>query len=358
MSDYEDDEIHNSAVNGANFSVTPLNVTSRNARITESGTPERVTHVGFLKVHKAGSTTMQNLLFRFGLRYKLNIAVPKKGNIVGYSTPLVPPRYSDHYDILACHTMYSKNLYAKLLPTDAVRIAIIREPFERMVSAAFYYRDVWKSKYLKSIPPSNFIHNLVSLPEKYDKKVFSKTKNAMGYDFDFPANMTLKHKDQIQNYLLTLEKDFELVMTTDKFDESLVLLRRRLNWSIGDIVYYAINKNLHQVIQLSAREHNKFKRTSFLDYEIYEYFSSVLKQKLKSAENDFRNEVAFFKNCLTKVRKFCDNKRVQSYIEFNNPKWGDPFKITKTDCKLMMTKEISFLNRFEDYVPDKNIKMF
>ena len=39
-----------------------------------------IRHIGFLKVHKAGSSTMQHI-FRFGLKRNLTFLVPKKGKL-------------------------------------------------------------------------------------------------------------------------------------------------------------------------------------------------------------------------------------------------------------------------------------
>ncbi|WAR02627.1 hypothetical protein MAR_009185 [Mya arenaria] len=80
--------------------------------ITWNFTIPEVRHVGFLKVHKAGGSTIQNILFRFGI-------------------------------------LYNESVYARLLPRDAARVAIVRDPLEVMVSGAYYHRDVWGVDYLR-----------------------------------------------------------------------------------------------------------------------------------------------------------------------------------------------------------------
>ncbi|XP_052799282.1 galactose-3-O-sulfotransferase 2-like, partial [Mya arenaria] len=304
----------------------------------------KVTHVGFLKVHKAGSTTMQNLFFRFGIKHKLNVVIPKSGNYLLKKSKAMPPKYSDHYDIFACHTVYSNAWYSALLPKDAMRIAIIREPLDRMISAAYYYRDVWGVGYLKNVPKANFIHNIIQKPETYDRAFFSRTKNSMGKDFGFSKN-TAKDNTTIRNYLQQLDNEFSLVMLTEHMDESLVMMRRLLNWSISDIIYLSTNTHKHNPTLLNQSELIQFKKTNILDYAIYEYFSVVFEEKMKALGQDLKEEVSFVKKCLTSVYQFCQRKENinVTYVEFESSKWDTSFRITRTDCDWMNTKELAFI---------------
>lgn len=308
-----------------------------------------VTHVGFLKVHKAGSTTMQNMFFRFGLKHNLNVIIPKQGNYLfsrsSATVPKVPKGFS-HYDIFACHTVYSKGLYSQLLPKDQVKIGIIREPLDRMISAAYYYRDVWGVSYLKKVPAANFIHNIVNEPEKYEKSFFSRTRNSMGKDFGFPSTMKRGDTTAIKQKLDILNQEFALVMKTEQFDESLVLMRRILSWSISDIIYLLANTHKHNPVVVSKEELEKFNQTSFLDFVIYEYFSRVFEKKITEAGEDFQEEVTFFKQLLLKVKVFCDSASDKTAsLEVPKTKWDDSFEVTYYDCVWMKTQELAFISK-------------
>ena len=306
----------------------------------------KVTHVGFLKVHKAGSTTMQNLFFRFGLKHKLNIAIPKRGNHLFNKNPTIRPKYSSHYDIFACHTVYKPAWFSSLLPDNTIRIAIIREPFDRMVSAAYYNRDVWNKTYLKNVPTTNFIQNLVQYPEKYETSYFSPTKNSMGKDFGFTQD-TAKSSASISHYMQELDKDFALVMVTEMIDHSLVLMRRLLNWSIADIIYLPTNAHPHEKIELTDKEWKKFRKTNFIDIAIYDYFYAAFKRKVEHAGKDLTDEVNFFQNCLAKVRLFCDAKN-EPFVDFERSKWDDAFRITRDACTWMNTDELAFISQLRE----------
>jgi hypothetical protein len=305
------------------------------------------THVAFLKVHKAGSTTMQNLFFRFGIRHNLNILLPRRGNYLNSPGQKLPLKSGQHYDIFACHTVYNTKWFKSLLPADAVNIAIVRAPVDRMISSAYYYRDIFGVKYLKRIPSGNFIHNLVNFPEKYNSAFFSQTRNSMGKDFGFRNGIQQNEKDQIKSYLDKLNSEFLLVMIMEKFDESLVMLKRLLNWSFIDIIYLKTNSHKHNPIVLNATEIANFRKTSYLDYEIYDYFTEVFETKLKTIGNDFYDEVKFFQNVLDRVHDFCSANagKEASSVSVLSSKWNKQFEVKTSECEWMYTKEITFINK-------------
>jgi hypothetical protein len=91
-----------------------------------------VRHIGFLKVHKAASSTMQNIFFRFGLKRNLTFVFTSHPNyfsrIPERHLPLVKPRHRKSYDIICTHGVFNYNVYSSLLPTDTVYIATVRDP--------------------------------------------------------------------------------------------------------------------------------------------------------------------------------------------------------------------------------------
>ena len=337
-SSYTSPPIKNSTVNTSN--ATPMQHSTAEAKPKK----DLKTHVAFLKVHKAGSTTLQNLFFRFGLRHNLNILLPKSGNYIHSPRQIIPLKPGEHYDIFAIHTVYQTKWFKSLVPADSVYIAIVREPLERMISAAYFFRDIIGYNYLKHIPRANFIHNLVNFPEKYNSAFFSRTRNSMGCNFGFPDNIQWSEKDLIRAYLEKLNSEFLLVMTMEKFDESLVMMKRLLKWSFLDIVYQKTNSHKHIPVILNATEKERFRNTSFLDYEIFDYFTEVFETKLKTVGSDFYDEVKFFRDVLDRAAVFCSSKfENKTSVSFSSSKWDEQFEVTHKECEWMNTKEMPFI---------------
>lgn len=310
----------------------------------------KLTHVGFLKVHKAGSTTMQNMFFRFGLKHRLRVVLPTEGNYLAPEKELVVPDKSTHFDIIACHTVYDRQYFDSLLPEDNVKIAIVREPFERTVSAAYYYRDVFSVKYLSQIPQEHFIKNLVNYPDRYETSFFSRTRNSMAEDFGFSSYVKQNDRQLLEQYLQKLESEFSFVLVTERFDESLVLMRRLLRWSLADIVYLPSNAHAHKIANLTDEEFQKFRSTSFMDYAIYEFFVHKFERIVKEAGKDLQNEVKFFKTVIQRVKRFCDDskKSTLTSLVVRKSRWDKQFEVTRDDCAWMETKEITFIDKLKN----------
>ena len=95
---------------------------------------------------------MQNMLFRFGLKLNLTFVIPKSRNLYRNSVNTLPVKRGGHYDILAVHIKaFYKGLFDEILSHDKVNIDIVREPLDRMISAAYYYRSNGNTRYLLSI---------------------------------------------------------------------------------------------------------------------------------------------------------------------------------------------------------------
>lgn len=306
----------------------------------------KVYHIGFLKVHKAGSTTMQNIFFRFGLKHDLTFVVPRHMNYFLSTESALPVKNGSHMDILACHSVYSRKLFSSVLPADSVMIGIIRDPLERMISAAYYFRDVWKNRDLSRVPRKNFIQNLINRPDLYDRLPFSKTKNSMGEDFGFPSKTTINDQTNIKNRLEMLKSDFMLVLVMERFEESLVLLKRYLHWDFSDIIYLKANSHFHQNISLAKSEKEKFKRTCFLDYAIYDTFYEIFDEKVKNEGAGFQDEVNHFRSILPLVEDFCSGysiKKLPLTLIVSASKWNEKFAVTYRDCRYMKLEELKFL---------------
>lgn len=329
----------------------PTNVVHR---LSVNDTKRRfITHIGFLKVHKAGSSTISNVLFRFGERHNLSFALPQTGNYLTQSDKVVQLRHNDKFDILAVHTKYSPRLYKSVLHDDAVKIAIIREPLDRMISAAYYYRDKFHVKYLEQVPRDTFIHDLINQPDKYETEPFSFTKNSMGKDFGFDENTS--KEDDIRGYLEYLNKEFTVVLVMERFQESLVLMKRLFNWSLEDIIYLESNSNPHRQINFTEAERKKFQNTCFLDYAIYDHFSDIFSKKLETVGHDFQNEVKHFNEIVASVSQFCSSSDRNSNLDVPKSPWNEQFQLTMTECTRMKT---SVLNYIDDLRRRHRVKQF
>ena len=67
--------------------------------------------------------------------------------------------------------------------------------------------------------------------------------SGMTYDLGFDF-MDLEPDPSIRKFLRQLESEFSLVLITEYFDESLVMLKRIMCWQLDDILYIKQNQRL------------------------------------------------------------------------------------------------------------------
>ena len=306
-------------------------------------------HIGFLKVHKAASSTMQNIFFRFGLNRNLTFVFTDHPNYFSRTTdrhlPLVPPRLrSGGYDILCNHGMFNRKTYGSVLPPDAVYIAIVRDPLQQFISSVNYYSQPGQLLPHLAAVPGNKVQNLIRMPQ-YDRTLFSYTRNTMARDFGFPVTTNPK---TVADKLDELENTFTVVLLVEYFPESLILMKRILNWSLADILFISNNvlsKPKWSVHNLTVSDLQIFRKRNYLDYKVYEHFHARFWVQVRAEGAGFNEEVLHFRSVLDSLTLFCKgNPGEDQTLTVTSSDWNEDFEVTGRDCAYMRTDELKFIS--------------
>ena len=112
----------------------------------------------------------------------------------------------------------------------------------------------------------------------------------------------------MSEFIKYLDRVFDMLLFTELFDESLVLLRRRLHWKTKDIVYMKVNvfKQKVKAPWASRKEYpayvmQKFARFAALDIALYDFFFDKFRKQIENQGEDFQDEVSAFKKLNTLV---------------------------------------------------------
>ena len=104
-----------------------------------------VSKVAFAKTHKTGSSTVQNILLRYGVNHDLIFAMPNRSWMFSLKEPLDANvvlegawKELGHFDIFAFHCRWNYSEVSKIVP-GAKFITILREPLELFESNAVYF---------------------------------------------------------------------------------------------------------------------------------------------------------------------------------------------------------------------------
>ncbi|CAH1271764.1 GAL3ST1 [Branchiostoma lanceolatum] len=216
------------------------------------GPCQEKTRLAYIKVHKAGSTTVLYIFQRFGYRRYLHFVLPSRRDVnIGWpylmkKEDYLQPIPGRPFDLLVDHTVYNREIFRNLLPNSTVYLTIVREPYSHLQSVINFFRLTGRYGMPKDDPGKFFLRSPAELERTYfqsdenKRTPFSKTRNFMAYDLGIPVALS-EDEDYVRDYIAELDRDFLLVMVLEYFDESLVLLKRYMCWQLTDILYKVQN---------------------------------------------------------------------------------------------------------------------
>ncbi|CAL9694976.1 unnamed protein product [Knipowitschia caucasica] len=267
------------------------------------------TNIVFLKTHKTASSTMQNILFRFAERHNLTVALPKNGdsqfaypnffNVKSVQLETTPP------NIITNHMRFNKEELDKLMPPDTVYITTMRET-SAMFESLFVYCYV-SSASIRRVPNES-IEAFLDDPFKYYRPLEAHSmyvRNCVTYDLG--GNKDSTEVDYAQQLAAKVEKTFSLVMISDYFDESLILLRHLLNWDLEDIVYFKANMRSEKAKKTITPElSDKIRAWNYIDSYLFDHFNASLWRQLKAIGLDcVAREVQLLRQAQEKLSMTC-----------------------------------------------------
>ncbi|GAB6019124.1 hypothetical protein CHUAL_000742 [Chamberlinius hualienensis] len=200
--------------------------------------------VFFLKVHKSASSTVQNILMRYGNRYNFNFGLPFVSNYLGHPEPFAPdmviPVSKGHsIDIICHHSRFNETNIQKVLPHDTIYVAIIRDPVYLFESIFSYYE--------LSEHYGMTIEEFINMPTWWFNTC-PRLSGRLGLNqiaFDFGVNEIDFSDDQkIYSVIEELDRIFDLVLIADYFEESVILLKHVLGLEFQDVTYLVHNERI------------------------------------------------------------------------------------------------------------------
>ncbi|CAL4088048.1 unnamed protein product [Meganyctiphanes norvegica] len=320
------------------------------------------THVFFLKTHKCASSTLQNIFLRYGYMKNLTFALPSGANYLGnpgdFKYSMIPKYLmptSGKVDIFAVHTRLSPD-HNKVMPEDTKWVTAVREPVSLYESLFNFFGMKNSYKFNLDEMATKPLEELMKLPRYGDK--FGK--NQMLFDMGYKDNMTVA---ELMVAIKKVDKKFDLVLVAEHLDESLILLKELLCWSLHDVVFFTKNARRADVkkekMPLETRE--AILQLNSADSLLYNHF--LAKHKLaveKFGIQKMADEVAslrglrdeYFEDCGVKEVKGKDpslefkeySGLVSSYVIGNN---------TDENCLVLSLPELPLLSALRKYQKEK-----
>ena len=356
----------------------PLNENIKQSSSTTRSSPEKrpknrvpkrnstQTNIAYISIPRTGDEILASMFRRFGFARNLSFVLPVQDKMFLAWPYLMtgkdfrPSLNNGTFNILCERAVYDELLFSQLLPEDTTYVVSVREPLHHLVSLLFHFDMFYAIEILPEEDPITVcLENIELLRDLYQASdVRSKcipdnfvvTRNLLSFSLGFPTGFApdsdrdmSTDMDFIIRWLNMVPNKFETVFT-EFFDESLVLLKRRLFWSIADILYWRPefeDDYRYDRQNLSPGSFEKLLIWSSVDIALYRHLNQTFWSRVKLQGNDFWGEVLLFKEHLRDVNRYCSAPRKPSNeLIFPESKWSPSFQITRRDCTLMEGNEL------------------
>ena len=111
------------------------------------------------------------------------------------------------------------------------------------------------------------------------------------YSFGLPIE-SMQDDVEIDNYIVKIEKEFDLVMITERMEESMILFGNLMCWKPEDIVVFDhLVRSPDKVIQLNNYDKQVLGKWLKADLKIYKHFYKVFEERVASYPGDMKREI-------------------------------------------------------------------
>lgn len=199
------------------------------------------TNLFFLKTHKTGTTTLQNIILRFAEKHNLSIMWPFPHT---YYLPISPeilkPEYKtvdNKYNIMAFHLRYTPELKSYQNP-DSLMISILRHPAILFQSAYTFFEmeKTTRMTFEEFLRAPSKPANLGGRNSETAYRGYNQLSVDLGFDPQDAANKTA-----VQEFIEKIDEEFDFMMITEFMDASLVLLANLMGWPLEYVAYLPLN---------------------------------------------------------------------------------------------------------------------
>ena len=127
--------------------------------------------------------------------------------------------------------------------------------------------------------------------------------------FDLGLSTTEYHKKNIiKATIYELYEKFSVVMIYEYFDESLVLLKRKLCWEIDDILYFKFHHTVHNIWnreEFTSELREMIRIWNSADTALYDFFNKTLWEEIAFEGEEFWSDLKQFRRKLKEIENDC-----------------------------------------------------
>ena len=267
-------------------------------------------------------------------------------------------------NILDNHARYHYENMRSVMPNDTIFVTILRDPVKQFESS-FSYMTLDKILGMKNStnPIDEFFKDpdgvLVNYVLTQDLRINSDRlkliRNGMFYDLGLESK-DFENATKVEAMIKQLESQFHLVMLTEYFEQSMVLLKRLLCWDLDDVVYFTLKQRaVSWKRNISEPLREKIQKWSSADVALYAHFNKTFWTILNNLGPDFHEEVESLKRRNREMMELCIRKENHHSAELLQTAETRQFKVrydiphaARQLCSRMTWDEIKYLKHLRE----------
>ena len=263
--------------------------------------------------------------------------------------------------MLCSHARYNRAVLERVMPNDTVYVTILRDPVKHFESTFSYmeFSDILgisnETDPLETFfdSPNDVLVNYVLTKDlRINSDRLKLIRNGMFFDLGMKSS-DFDDSAKIQAAIQRLDNEFDLVLLTEYFEESMVMLKNLLCWTTEDMIHFNLNQR-HQSERrnISSDLAKRIHQWNRADTALYEYFRDVFLRKLNKQDEDFFRDVNDLKINNEVMRDIClesVSENDESYQDTGIKGFHVRQNLTeplKTTCAKMTWNEIRYLGYF------------
>ena len=257
---------------------------------------------------------------------------------------------SRKYNMHGVHSWYDREYIQQILYSPHANVTFIRHPVARTRSHLYQLHLVQSLKLKGPDPLVDFLYNIDRFSKKSPDRIH-KTRNQMTDLLRINTTFHENSREFENESLREIERTF-IFGLTEHYTESLVLIRRRLCWSLRDVIHVP----LHLTHYKGSADPDSTKLNTLmcawasLDCKLYDYFNRSFWKAIGKEGPGFNDEVVLLNQILDKTYHYCmsvykqlkgNAKHIRELnevippISFEKSEWNERVDLGVYDCALM-----------------------
>ena len=187
----------------------------------------------------------------------------------------------------------------EFLPKPSTYITVLRHPVDRVISLYYHTLKCQTLKWPTNPPHYHLVSEKISLDEFVSgiscrEAENDQTRRLSGWDHGSGRCSV----EMLERAKANLRKHFPVVGLTERFDETLVLLKRTFGWKHIYNFPRQVNRDRPNKESLSPDTLNLIAKYNELDIQLYKYAEGMLDELISNQGVDFEKDLNAFRNLM------------------------------------------------------------